>query len=131
MIRSIQIGADPTDLYQLAEREDPGYDEEEEEKALKAKEDEDEYSRVTFRAFRNLSHLELLLSTTEVYLDPDDYEDMKYDDTMPLRFDSTEMREAKDNFTKTMKQKVPHVIVTYREFGNTLAMRKYWKEQDL
>jgi hypothetical protein len=114
----------------LAEREDPGYNEEEE-KALKAKEDEDEYNRVTFRAFRNLSHLELLLSTTEVYLDPDDCEDMKYDDTMPLRFDSTEMREAKDNFTKTMKQKVPHVIVTYREFGNTLAMRKYWKEQDL
>ncbi|KAG9188623.1 hypothetical protein G6011_07328 [Alternaria panax] len=130
LVRSIQIGVDSTDLYQLAEREDPGYDDDEE-KAEIAKEDQDEYSRVTLRAFKNLSHLELLLSATEVYTDSDDIDDMKYDDTMPLRFDSTEINEAKENFTKTMSQKLSHVRVTYREFGNTSAMRKYWEEQDL
>jgi hypothetical protein len=129
LIRSIQIGVDPSDLYQLAEIEDPGYDKDEEE-AVRAKEDQGEYRRTTFRAFENLEHLELLLSATEVYLDSEDHEDMKYDDTMPLRFDSAQMVEAKENFTKTMKRKLPHVRVTYKEFGNIWAMKKYWKEQD-
>ncbi|CAN9454757.1 unnamed protein product [Alternaria alternata] len=127
LIRSIQIGVDSTDLYMLAEREDPGYDVEEEKVEI-AREDQGEYRRVTFRAFENLSHLELLLSATEVFGDSDDDDETEHDTIPPPN--STEINEAKENFTRTMRQKLPHVRVTYREFGNTSAMKKYLEEQD-
>lgn len=128
LIRSIQIGVDSTDLYMLAEREDPGYDVEEEKVEI-AREDQGEYHRVTFRAFENLSHLELLLSATKVFGDSDDDEETEHDTTPPPN--STEINEAKENFTRTMRQKLPRVRVTYKEFGNTSAMRKYLEEQGL
>jgi hypothetical protein len=125
LIRSIQIGVDPSDLYMLAEVEDPGTDEEE------GKEEKDVYNRPTFRAFENLSHLELLLSATGVFDDYDDDEAERDSSSEHVQlYNHAYIEEAKDNFSKTMARKVPHVHVTYREFCDSLAMKEFWREQD-
>jgi hypothetical protein len=120
LIHSIQIGVDPSDLYMLAEVEDPGTDENE------GKEEKDEYNRPTFRAFKNLSHLELLLAATGVFddSDGDEAEEDSSNEHVQL-YNHAYIEEAKDNFSKTMARKVPHVHVTYRDFGNSFAMKEF------
>ncbi|KAH6879017.1 hypothetical protein BKA58DRAFT_108250 [Alternaria rosae] len=120
LVHSIQIGADPSDLYMLAEIVDPGTDEDEQE------EGQGEYDRATFRAFENLSHLELLLSATGVFYDSEKEDDLdaKAYGANPYEVDYIE--EARDNFNKTMERKVPRVRVTYKDFDDSLAMERFW-----
>jgi hypothetical protein len=131
LVRFIQIGVDTTDLYSFAEIEDPGTDDENDEDETAEAGHYNPTLRATFRAFRNLSHLELLLSATPVYEDYDTEDDSGEElEDHELQCATTLAEQAKQNFTSVMRQKLPHVCVTYKEFATGNEMRRYWRDQD-
>ncbi|KAI4957552.1 hypothetical protein J4E86_004690 [Alternaria arbusti] len=122
LVHSIQIGVDPSDLYMLAQIVDPGTDDD-------VDHETGEY-RPTLRAFENLTHVELLLSATGFFQDSDDEDDEEAEAAEPNRYEIEYIEEARDNFTKTMERKVPRVRVTYKDFDDSSAMKRFWTTQD-
>lgn len=121
MIRSLQIRVDPFDIYAQAEVEDPGYDDGDEEREG----GDEEFRTPTFRAFKNLERLELLISRLAIDADEFDEEELGGDeeelggdeeDTIK-RFSMEEIEESRENFESTMKEKNPGVKVTYTILG--------------
>jgi hypothetical protein len=129
-IHAIQIGADPLDLYGLAETQDPGYGSDDEERDdVGYNGDVDTTTEVTaspsakFSVFRKLERLEILLAAS-ITQDEEDGDESAEDD---FRFHREMIEESKLNFTKTMREKNPGVRVTYREFKDCIALTRYWK----
>ncbi|RAR06795.1 ethyl tert-butyl ether degradation ethd [Stemphylium lycopersici] len=116
LIHSLQIRIDPLDMYAQAEVEDPGYDDDEEGDG-----GEEEFRTPTFRAFKNLERLELLVA--RVAIDGGEYEEEEEEElggeeqvdeeNTIKRFNMEEIEESKGNFENTMKEKNPGVKVTY------------------
>jgi hypothetical protein len=124
-IHAIQIGADPLDLYGLAETQDSGYGPDD-------VEGDDGYDgevgltsplSAKFSTFRKLERLEIMLVAGLVQDEEDEDECMNDG----LVFEQEMMEESKLNFTKTMREKNPSVRLTYWEFEDCNALRKYWK----
>jgi len=122
-IHSIQLGVDPSDSYMLAEIIDPGTDDDRHEET-------GEYRRPTFRAFENLTHVELLLSATGVFSDSENEDDEEAEEVESTRYENDDIEEARDNFTKTMERMLPRVRVTYKDFDDSAAMKRFWTTQD-
>jgi hypothetical protein len=121
LIRSVQIGVDPWDLYGIAETEDSGYDEEEEEKDTSCQ------LSAKLSRFTKLERLELLLARTPVE-DEDEEPNRRVEHIDDLRrFSFEEVQEAKENFDKTMQKKNSSVSVIYKDFELSEDMRRYWK----
>lgn len=101
-------------MYAQAEVEDPGYDDDEEGDG-----GEEEFRTPTFRAFKNLERLELLVA--RVAIDGGEYEEEEElggeeqvdEENTIKRFHMEEIEESKGNFENTMKEKNPGVKVTY------------------
>jgi len=121
-IHSIQLGVDPSDSYMLAEIIDPGTDDDGDEKTGE--------SRPTFRAFENLTHVELLLSATGVFTDSENEDDEEAEEVESNRYENDDIEDARNNFTKTMERMLPRVRVTYKDFDDSSAMKRFWKTQD-
>ncbi|KAI4674194.1 uncharacterized protein J4E84_010700 [Alternaria hordeiaustralica] len=122
LVHSIQIGVDPSDLYMLAQIVDPGTDDD--------VDDETGEYRPTLRAFENLTHVELLLSATGFFADSDNEDDEEAEEVEPTRYESEYIEESRVNFTKTMERKLPSVRVTYKDFDDSSAMKRFWTTQD-
>lgn len=105
-------------MYVQAEVEDPGYDDGDEEREG----GDEEFRTPTFRAFKNLERLELLVSRLAIDADEFDEEELggegqgDEEDTIK-RFSMEEIEESSENFESTMKEKNPGVKVTYTILG--------------
>ena len=115
LIRHAQIGVDPWDLFGIAETEDLGYDEEEED-------DAGDQPSAMLSTFTKLELLELLVA--RIVEDDDDEVSRRVEHDHDLRRSSLrETQEAKDNFDKTMREKNPGVKVAYEGFEMIGEMR--------
>ncbi|KAI4631632.1 uncharacterized protein J4E87_002338 [Alternaria ethzedia] len=122
LVHSIQIGVDPSDLYMLAQIVDPGTDDD--------VDDETGEYRPTLRAFENLTHVDLLLSATGFFADSDNEDDEEAEEVEPTQYESEYIEESRVNFTKTMERKLPSVRVTYKDFDDSSAMKRFWTTRD-
>ena len=122
-IHSIQLGIDPGDTHGLAQILDPGTDDDGNKETWA-----DHYA--TLRAFEKLTHVELLLSATGFFADSDNEDDEEAEEVEPTRYESEYIEESRVNFTKTMERKLPSVRVTYKDFDDSSAMKRFWTTQD-
>ena len=131
-VHRLQLCVDPLDLYGMAEVEDPGRSDEEEES----------YGATycngpKLSAFPNLEELDIWFPEMYMDADSDDEDESEWVEVdgvthMPfsgLANQECPFEESIEMFTNTMRDKNPRVKVTSRKFLGMRTMKVHWLEQ--
>jgi len=131
-VHRLQLCVDPLDLYGMAEVEDPGRSDEEEESYGATY-----CSGPKLSAFANLEKLDVWVPETYMDADSDEEDELEWvegdDGVTPTPFSgqgsqASTFEESIENFTNTMRDKNPRVKVTYKKFPGVRTMKAYWLE---